>query len=47
MDHRIAMSALIFGLATDKPVQVDDTAFIATSFPSFVPMMRGLGAEFA
>jgi 3-phosphoshikimate 1-carboxyvinyltransferase len=47
MDHRIAMSALVFGLATDKPVQVDDTAFIATSFPSFVPMMRGLGAEFA
>jgi len=47
MDHRIAMAALIFGLATDKPVQVDDTSFIATSFPSFVPMMRGLGADFA
>jgi 3-phosphoshikimate 1-carboxyvinyltransferase len=26
-------------------VAVDDTSFIATSFPSFVPMMRGLGAE--
>jgi 3-phosphoshikimate 1-carboxyvinyltransferase len=47
MDHRIAMSALILGLATEKPVQVDDTAFIATSFPTFVPMMRGLGADFA
>jgi 3-phosphoshikimate 1-carboxyvinyltransferase len=47
MDHRIAMAALILGLATEKPVQVDDTAFIATSFPTFVPMMRGLGADFA
>jgi len=45
MDHRIAMSALVMGLASDKPVKVDDTAFIATSFPDFVPMMRGLGAE--
>ena len=34
------------GLASDKPVKVDDTAFIATSFPDFIPMMRGLGAEF-
>jgi 3-phosphoshikimate 1-carboxyvinyltransferase len=47
MDHRIAMSALVMGLASDKPVKVDDTAFIATSFPTFIPMMRGLGAEFA
>src|ERR1700761_1044401 len=47
MDHRIAMSALVMGLASDKPVKVDDTAFIATSFPSFIPMMRGLGAEFS
>ncbi len=45
MDHRIAMSALIMGTASDKPVQVDDGAFIATSFPGFVEMMRGLGAE--
>jgi 3-phosphoshikimate 1-carboxyvinyltransferase len=47
MDHRIAMSALVMGLAADKPVKVDDTAFIATSFPDFIPMMRALGAEFA
>jgi 3-phosphoshikimate 1-carboxyvinyltransferase len=45
MDHRIAMAALVMGLATDKPVQADDTAFIATSFPTFVPMMRRLGGE--
>jgi 3-phosphoshikimate 1-carboxyvinyltransferase len=47
MDHRIAMAALAMGLAADKPVGVDDTAFIATSFPGFVAMMRGLGADFA
>jgi 3-phosphoshikimate 1-carboxyvinyltransferase len=45
MDHRIAMSALVMGLAADKPVKVDDTTFIATSFPDFIPMMRSLGAE--
>lgn len=47
MDHRIAMSALVMGLAADRPVAVDDTAFIATSFPDFIPMMRGLGADFS
>jgi 3-phosphoshikimate 1-carboxyvinyltransferase len=47
MDHRIAMSALVMGLASDKPVKVDDTGFIATSFPDFIPMMRSLGAEFS
>ena len=44
MDHRIAMAFLVMGLATEKPVGVDDVSFIATSFPGFVPMMRGLGA---
>jgi 3-phosphoshikimate 1-carboxyvinyltransferase len=45
MDHRIAMSALVLGLATGEPVKVDDAAFIATSFPGFAEMMRGLGAD--
>jgi 3-phosphoshikimate 1-carboxyvinyltransferase len=45
MDHRIAMSALVMGLASEKPVQVDDTAFIQTSFPGFVDMMRRMGAD--
>ena len=35
MDHRIAMSALVMGLASEKPVRIDDAAFIATSFPGF------------
>jgi 3-phosphoshikimate 1-carboxyvinyltransferase len=45
MDHRLAMSALVMGLASEQPVGVDDAAFIATSFPGFVELMRGLGAE--
>jgi 3-phosphoshikimate 1-carboxyvinyltransferase len=45
MDHRIAMSALVMGLATGKPVRVDDTAFIQTSFPGFVDMMRAMGGD--
>ncbi len=44
MDHRIAMSFLVLGLASEKGVSVDDVAFIATSFPTFMPMMRSLGA---
>jgi 3-phosphoshikimate 1-carboxyvinyltransferase len=45
MDHRIAMSAVVLGLASDRPVQIDDGTFIATSFPGFVELMRGLGAD--
>lgn len=45
MDHRIAMAALVMGLASEKPVNVDDTAFIQTSFPGFVAMMRRIGGE--
>jgi 3-phosphoshikimate 1-carboxyvinyltransferase len=45
MDHRIAMSALVLGLAADKPVRVDDTAFVATSFPDFAGLMRELGGD--
>ncbi len=45
MDHRIAMSALVMGLASEAPVAVDDAAFIVTSFPGFVELMQGLGAD--
>ncbi len=47
MDHRIAMAALVMGLASERPVKVDDAGFIATSFPGFVPLMTGLGADLA
>ena len=46
MDHRIAMSFLVAGLAARRQVTVDDTAFIATSFPTFIPMMQALGGQF-
>jgi 3-phosphoshikimate 1-carboxyvinyltransferase len=44
MDHRIAMSFLTLGLASEKPVTVDDAAMIATSFPEYRDLMTGLGA---
>jgi 5-enolpyruvylshikimate-3-phosphate synthase len=44
-DHRIAIVTRVFGLAADKPVKVDDAAFVATSFPSFADLMRGLGGD--
>ena len=46
LDHRIAMSFLVMGLAAERAVTVDDTAMIATSFPSFLDLMSGLGARF-
>lgn len=46
MDHRIAMAFLILGLATDRPVTIDDVTFVATSFPAFQGLMTGLGAKF-
>jgi 3-phosphoshikimate 1-carboxyvinyltransferase len=45
LDHRIAMSFLVMGLAAQAPMSVDDGAPIATSFPIFEPLMSGLGAE--
>jgi 3-phosphoshikimate 1-carboxyvinyltransferase len=45
MDHRIAMAAIVLGLASERPVRIDDGTFIATSFPSFVELMQSLGAE--
>lgn len=44
MDHRIAMSFLLLGMATKKSMSVDDGAAIATSFPEFLSLMNGLGA---
>jgi 3-phosphoshikimate 1-carboxyvinyltransferase len=42
MDHRIAMSALVMGMAAQAPVAVDDAAFIETSFPGFATLMNRL-----
>ena len=46
LDHRIAMSFLVMGLASQQPMQVDDASMIATSFPTFRPEMERLGAQF-
>lgn len=47
LDHRIAMSFLVMGLASERAVAIDDAAMIATSFPDFAPLMNRLGATIA
>lgn len=47
LDHRIAMSFLVMGLASNAAMTVDDGSPIATSFPIFGRLMTGLGAEIA
>lgn len=47
LDHRMAMSFLIMGLAAENPVTVDDARVIQTSFTGFEELMRSLGAEIA
>lgn len=44
-DHRVAMSFLVLGMASKEPVIVDDAEMIATSFPGFDDLMRGLGGD--
>jgi 3-phosphoshikimate 1-carboxyvinyltransferase len=44
MDHRIAMAAVVFGMATATPVTADDAGFIDTSFPGFVSLLNAAGA---
>jgi 3-phosphoshikimate 1-carboxyvinyltransferase len=45
LDHRIAMSFLVLGLASEKPVSISDASSIETSFPDFIGAMAGLGAD--
>lgn len=45
LDHRIAMSFLMLGLGAAAPVAIDDAGPIETSFPGFIDMMNGLGAQ--
>ncbi len=47
LDHRIAMSFLVLGMVTKAPITIDDGTPIATSFPSFVELMNGAGAQFS
>ncbi len=41
-DHRVAMSMLVAGLATDKGVQVFDIDCIDTSFPGFMELLESV-----
>jgi 3-phosphoshikimate 1-carboxyvinyltransferase len=45
LDHRIAMSFMVLGMATQKPVSIDDGGPISTSFPIFRDLMGNLGAQ--
>jgi len=45
LDHRIAMSFAVAGLASRDAVAIDDMGPVATSFPGFAAMMTTLGAE--
>ncbi len=45
LDHRIAMAFLVLGMVAERPVEIDDGSPIDTSFPGFVSLMNGLGAE--
>ncbi|MFS8369298.1 3-phosphoshikimate 1-carboxyvinyltransferase [Acetobacter indonesiensis] len=47
MDHRLAMSASVLGLVAQQSVEIDDTAFIDTSFPGYFGLLNQLGAGFA
>ena len=47
LDHRIAMSYLVLGLASENPVTIDDGSPIETSFPGFLGLMNKLGATMA
>ena len=47
LDHRIAMAFLTMGLASEKPVTVDDMGMVATSFPEFRSLMESLGARYS
>ena len=40
MDHRIAMSGLVLGLAAKAGMTVDDAGFIETSFPGFAALVN-------
>lgn len=42
-DHRIAMSLAVAAQCADGQVEIEDTANVATSFPGFVNLARGVG----
>ena len=45
MDHRIAMAFLVMGMASEKPIEIDDATTIQTSFPNFYELMVNIGCK--
>ena len=46
LDHRIAMSFLVLGMASKRTITIDDSSPITTSFPTFESLMSKIGANF-
>jgi 3-phosphoshikimate 1-carboxyvinyltransferase len=44
-DHRVAMAFSIAAMRAKGPVEILDTANVATSFPNFVPLMQSIGLQ--
>ena len=44
-DHRIAMSMLVFGLASENEIFIDEKKMIKTSFPNFKEVFNSIGAD--
>jgi 3-phosphoshikimate 1-carboxyvinyltransferase len=45
LDHRIAMSFLVLGTVSEKPIEIDDASPIRTSFPTFIELMNDIGCR--
>ena len=45
LDHRIAMAFLVLGMASERPVRIDDASMIETSFPGFIELVNGIGGR--
>jgi len=45
LDHRIAMAFLVLGMASERPVRIDDVSMIETSFPGFIDLVNGIGGR--
>ena len=45
-DHRICMSATIFSLLTGIPADIKNFETVGTSSPSFLKIIKKLGAKF-
>ncbi len=44
-DHRIVMALALAGMAMDEPCKIDTAEAMNVTFPTFVELMTGLGAE--